>query len=83
MLYPMTRSRPRAAVCIVRIERESWGLIITVTVNRDVSRARPEEPVRFTRTSEAAAAVARFLDDFDNDHPPDDSPPDVGGATEW
>jgi len=57
-------------VCIIRIERESWGLIITVTVNRDVSRARAEEPVRFTSPSEAAAAVARFLDSFDNGRPP-------------
>jgi hypothetical protein len=66
----MARSESRTSVCIIRIERESWGLIITVTVNRDVSRARAEAPVRFTTPSEAAAAVARFLDSFDNGRPP-------------
>lgn len=66
----MAPSSPKTAVCIVRIERESWGLVITVTVNRNVSRARPEEPVRFTTTSEAAAAVAEFLNSFDDDSPP-------------
>jgi hypothetical protein len=66
----MARSIPKTAVCIIRVERQSWGLVITVTVNRDVSRARPEEPVRFTSTSEAAAAVAGFLDSFNDGSPP-------------
>jgi hypothetical protein len=65
----MAPSSPKTAVCILRVERESWGLIITVTVNRDVRRARPVEQVRFTSTSEAAAAVARFLDSFEDDSP--------------
>ncbi len=63
----MAPRSPKTAVCILRIERESWGLVITVTVNRDISRAYQEEPVRYTSTSEAAAAVAEFLYSFDDD----------------
>jgi hypothetical protein len=61
----MAPSSPKTAVCILRIERESWGLVITVTVNRDISRAYHKEPVRYTRPSETAAAVAEFIYSFD------------------
>jgi hypothetical protein len=56
-------SRPgRAAVCIIRVEVESWGLVITMTVNRDIAAASSEPAVHFTDTGEAAAAVAAFLE---------------------
>jgi hypothetical protein len=56
-------SRPGyAAVCIIRVEVESWGLVITMTVNRDITAASPEPAVRFTDTGEAAAAVTAFLE---------------------
>jgi hypothetical protein len=58
-------SRPgRAAVCIIRVEVESWGLVITMTVNRDIAAASPEPAVRFTDTGEAAEAVSAFLASF-------------------
>jgi hypothetical protein len=59
------QSRPgRAAVCIIRVEVESWGLVITMTVNRDIATASPQPAVRFSEASEATAAVAAFLESF-------------------
>jgi hypothetical protein len=51
-------------VCIIRVEVESWGLVITMTVNRDIAVASPEPAVRFTDTDEAAEAVSAFLASF-------------------
>jgi hypothetical protein len=59
-------SRPgQAAVCILRVEVESWGLVITMTVNRDVASADTERVTRFSDPREAVAAVAAFLESFD------------------
>jgi hypothetical protein len=58
-------SRPgRAAVCIIRVEVESWGPVITMTVNHDIATGSAEPVVRFADTGEAAAAVAAFLESF-------------------
>ncbi len=63
-------SRPApAAVCIVRVEEESWGLVITLTVNRDVAAATAEKVTRFSDPGAAAAAVAAFLDSFSRKKP--------------
>lgn len=70
MLLPMMRRQSRAAVCIVRVEPESWGLLITVTVNRDVGRARAQPGARFSDTAAATAAVAQFLESFTDDKQP-------------
>lgn len=51
-------------MCIIRVEVESWGLVITMTVNRDIAAASPEPAVRFTEPGEAAAAVTAFLESF-------------------
>jgi hypothetical protein len=56
----------RAAVCILRVEEESWGLLITMTTDQDVSSATPEQVTRFVDTGEAAAAVAAFLESFNS-----------------
>jgi hypothetical protein len=59
-------SRPtRTAVCILRVERQSRGLVITMTVKRDISSANAERVTRFSSTGEAAAAVTTFLKSFD------------------
>jgi hypothetical protein len=47
------------------VEVESWGLVITMTVNRDVATATAEPVSRFSDVAEAAAAVAAFLGSFD------------------
>ena len=64
-------SRPGCvAVCIIRVEIESWGPVITVTVNRDIAAASPEPAIRFTDTGQAAAAVTAFLDSFKREKEP-------------
>jgi hypothetical protein len=57
-------------VCIIRVEVESWGLVITMTVNRDIAAASPEPAVRFTDTGQAAAAVTAFLESFKREEQP-------------
>ena len=56
--------RPRVAVCVVRAESQPSGLLVTVTVNRDVVVEHSEPPRHFSDTAEAADAVAEFLDSF-------------------
>jgi hypothetical protein len=60
----MPSRQGRAAVCIIRVEVESWGLVIAITVNRDIATGSIEPVARFTDTGEAAAAVAAFLESF-------------------
>lgn len=64
MLLPVPSSPVPAAVCILRVVTESWGLVITMTVNRDVTGAGTESVARFSDPGEAAAAVAAFLASF-------------------
>jgi hypothetical protein len=66
----MQRNPSRAAVCILRVEAESWGLLITMTVNRDIASDTAEPSVRFSDTGEATAAVAAFLQSFARDKQP-------------
>ena len=64
-------SRPaQTAVCILRVEVESWGLVITMTVNRDIATAAAEPVTRFSDVGEAAAAVTAFLESFNRGKPP-------------
>jgi hypothetical protein len=49
------------------VEEESWGLVITVTINRDVASAPAEPAARFHDVSDATAAVAKFLESFTHD----------------
>jgi hypothetical protein len=60
----MPRRAARAAVCILRVEVESWGLVITMTVNRDVATEAAGSVTRFSDAGEAAAAVTAFLESF-------------------
>jgi hypothetical protein len=57
----MMRRQPKAAVCIVRVEPQSWGQLITVTVNRDVARSATEAATCYSEPEAALAAVADFL----------------------
>ena len=70
MLLPMQKHPSRAAVCILRVEEGSWGLLITMTVNRDIASGTTEPPIRFSDTEEATAAVATFLQSFTRDNQP-------------
>jgi len=66
----MPRHRSLVAVCVLRIEAEPESLIVTMTVNRDITTATAEPATRFTDSSSAAAAVAEFLESFTPDKPP-------------
>ena len=66
----MRRHPSRAAVCILRVEEESWGLLITMTVNRDIASRSAEPLVRFSDIEEATAAVAAFLQSFAGEDQP-------------
>ena len=57
----MPRRPPKAAICIVRIEAQSWGPLITVTVNRDVAWTATEPASCFSEPESAAAAVADYI----------------------
>jgi hypothetical protein len=60
----MQRRRSQTAVCILRVEVESWGVMFTLTVNRDVAAPTAEPVTHFANAREAAAAVAEFLESF-------------------
>jgi hypothetical protein len=64
ILLPMPGGQARTAVCILRVEVESWGLVITMTANRDIANASTESVTRFSDAGEATAAVAAFLESF-------------------
>jgi len=70
MLLSMRRHPSRAAVCILRVEEESWGLLITMTVNRDIASGHADLPIRFSDAEEAAAAVTAFLQSFARNNQP-------------
>jgi hypothetical protein len=60
----MPRNRPRAAVCILRVEVESARLVITMTVNRDIATTATQPVTRFAETGSAVAAATEFLESF-------------------
>lgn len=60
----MQRRRSRTAVCILRVEVESWGVMFTMTVNRDIAIPTAEPVTHFANARDAAAAVAEFLESF-------------------
>lgn len=55
------------AVCLLRIERQAEGLLITMVVTRDVETGLQGPPLHFSDASGAAAAVAAFLDSVERD----------------
>lgn len=60
----MQRSRSQTAVCILRVEVESSGVIFTMTVNRDITTSTAEPVNHFSNARDATAAIAEFLDSF-------------------
>lgn len=56
--------RPRTTLCLVKLEPQSWGPLITITVVRDDLGAPIGRPRQFSNVDEAVAAVAEFLHYF-------------------
>lgn len=67
MLLTVQTPQPRIAVCLVRVERQSWGVVITVTINRDIAARRVEEAVQFSNVTAATAAITEFLESFSDE----------------
>jgi hypothetical protein len=57
------------AVCILRVELESWGPVITMTVNRDIASSVTETVTHVSDSGEAVAAVSAFLDSLGTEKP--------------
>lgn len=53
-----------SGVCILRVDLQPQGLVITLTVNRDIGNAPTEPAVHFSDVTEATAAVVEFLESF-------------------
>jgi hypothetical protein len=51
-------------VCILRVNVQPQGLLITLTVNRDIGNASTEPTVHFSDIREATTAVVAFLESF-------------------
>lgn len=66
----MQTPQPRIAVCLIRVERQSRGLVISVTISRDIATRRAESTVRFVEVAAAVAAVAEFLESFSDEEQP-------------
>jgi hypothetical protein len=51
-------------VCILRVDIQPQGLLITLTVNRNIGSAPSEPAVHFSDIRQATAAVVAFLESF-------------------
>jgi hypothetical protein len=55
------------AVCIVRVERQGDGLLITLLTNSNIAEASSERSTKLTGIDEALAAVREFLVGFEQE----------------
>ena len=60
-----TPRRSETAVCVLRVERQSSGVLITVTITRDITTGQTDPPIRYSAASNAADGIAAFLEDFE------------------
>lgn len=60
----MLHMRPQAAVCIIRAERHSTGVLITLLVNPDVEAVSGERSIRVGDIDGAVDTVRQFLVKF-------------------
>jgi hypothetical protein len=65
----MRSSSESRGVCIVRVTRQSTGLLLTLTVRVDVENMSTQSETSTTDVDEALATVRRFVEDFAQEHP--------------
>jgi hypothetical protein len=65
----MRSSSESRGVCIVRVTRQSTGLLLTLTVRVDVENMSTQSETSTTDVDEALATVRRFVEDFAREHP--------------
>jgi hypothetical protein len=70
MLPTVETPQPRIAVCLVRVQQQSWGVLITVKINQDIAGRRAEPAVHFSDVAAAAAAIFEFLESFTDEKRP-------------
>jgi hypothetical protein len=61
----MRRNLEPRGICIVRVTRDSTGLILTVVSRPDVSEAGGAHEETHAGVDQGLAVVRRFLDEFD------------------
>jgi hypothetical protein len=64
MLLTVETPQQRISVCLVRVEPQPWGVVITITINRDIAARRAEPAVQFFDVTAATAAITEFLESF-------------------
>lgn len=62
----MADTHSRAAVCVVRAERQDFGLLITLVINADIDQVSREWVQHFTDIDAALDAVRDFVIRFAN-----------------
>jgi hypothetical protein len=60
----MADIQPRAAVCVVRVERQDAGLLITLMVNADIDQCSRQQVLHLADIDAALDAVRHFLAQF-------------------
>lgn len=65
----MRSSSESRGVCIIRVTRQSIGLLLTLTTRMDVDNAGTQSETSTTDVDEALATVRRFIEDFAREHP--------------
>jgi hypothetical protein len=65
----MVRSPRRTAVCVVRVERQLAGLLITLTLNPDIEEMSSQRSQRTNEIDTAMATIRQFLVDFSGQAP--------------
>ena len=54
----------RAGVCVIRLERQRSGILVSVLLSKDVSQRSTERELRFDDADEALQAVRDFVQAF-------------------
>jgi len=60
----MTDIHPQAAVCVVRVERQDAGLLITLVINADIDQVSKQQLAYFADIDAALDAIRHFLVQF-------------------
>jgi hypothetical protein len=60
----MTDIHPRAAVCVVRAERQDAGLLITLTISVDIDQVSGQRVHHFADIDGALETIQHFLTQF-------------------
>ena len=60
----MHRQVTRAGVCVIRLERQRSGILVSIRLSPDISRRSAERELRFDDADKALQAVRDFVQAF-------------------